>query len=63
MLNNTLISGHNVDSENRGSTIEHNESLTLNFDKIEIRYTPYDEENNMGTPISNGYNIATATKF
>ncbi|MBS0352023.1 MAG: type VI secretion system tube protein Hcp [Proteobacteria bacterium] len=62
-LSNTLISSHNIESQNKGPEIEHIESLTLNFDKIEVRYTPYDEKNNMGSPMSTGYDLSTGIKI
>jgi type VI secretion system secreted protein Hcp len=62
-LNNTLISKHKISSVNNGNSVEHCEIIYLNFDKIEFRYTPYDETNNMGNPVSTGYNLSTGTKI
>ena len=35
-------------------------TLTLNFDKIEVKYTPFDKENQAGSPIVASYDVATA---
>jgi type VI secretion system secreted protein Hcp len=36
------------------------ETITLNFTKIEVKYTPYDSHNNAGSPIPAGYDLETA---
>ena len=62
-LNNTLVSSHKVSSTDNGATVGHEETVVLNFDKIEVRYTPYDEKNNAGSPVSTGYDLSSGTKM
>ncbi|MBS0352018.1 MAG: type VI secretion system tube protein Hcp [Proteobacteria bacterium] len=62
-LSNALVSSHSVASIDNGSTVDHVELMKINFDKIEVRYTPYDEQNNMGSPVSKGYDLATSSKI
>jgi type VI secretion system secreted protein Hcp len=56
-LTNVLVSGYQVSSSGDRPT----ESVTLNFTKIEFKYTPYDDSGAPGTPTSATYNIATGT--
>jgi len=37
------------------------EQIRLNFDKIELKYTPYDSQNMPQSPIPAGYNLSEAT--
>jgi type VI secretion system secreted protein Hcp len=57
-LTNVLISGYSVSSGGDRPV----ESLTLNFTKIEYKYTPYDDKHVAGTPTSATYDLTTATK-
>lgn len=36
------------------------ETITFNYDKIEVKYTPYDEKHKAGSPIPAGYDLKTA---
>jgi type VI secretion system secreted protein Hcp len=58
-LTNVLISSYNV---SHGGDGRPSESVTLNFTKIEIKYTPYDDKHVAGTPTSATYDQSTATK-
>ena len=65
-LNNVIVSGYQLDATNAGSpnnTTEHPypvEKATLSFDKIELRYTPYDGQNQAQSPIPAGYDLKQA---
>lgn len=67
-LSNVLVSGYelsdNVPGINEDGTTPQKakpfETITLNFDKIEVKYTPYDEKNKAGSPIPAGYDLKTA---
>lgn len=58
-LNNVLISSYSV--EGSGNTIP-TETLSFNFDKIEVKYTPYGDDHKPGSPIPAGYDLKTAKK-
>jgi len=55
-LTNTLISGYSISSGGDRPS----ESLSLNFTKIEYKFTPYDELNAAGTPVTVSYDLTTA---
>lgn len=57
-LTNTLVSGYSVSSGGDNPT----ESVSLNFTKIEVKYTPYTKDHVAGTPVPAGYDMALATK-
>lgn len=59
-LSNVLVSSYNITSATGNSPPM--ETITFNFDKIESKFIPYDEQNKQGSPIPAGYNIATAEK-
>lgn len=70
-LSNVMISSQTLntlgkDPASQGSNIDAlvgdrpMETLTLNFSKIEVKYTPYDDQNNVGSPIPAGYDLETA---
>lgn len=59
ILNNVLISSYSV--QGSGDSIPQ-ESLSLNFDKIEVKYTPYGDDHKPGSPIPAGYDMKTAKK-
>jgi type VI secretion system secreted protein Hcp len=56
-LENTAISGYSVSSGGDRPTL----SLSLNFSKVEFKYTSYDAAGT-GTPETVGYNLADTTK-
>lgn len=55
-LTNTLVSGYSVSSG--GAAL--NESLSLNFTKIEVNHTPSESEGTGGTPQVATYDLAAA---
>jgi type VI secretion system secreted protein Hcp len=57
-LTNVMVSGYSVSSGGDNPT----ESISLNFTKIEVKYTPYDDQHKAGKPIPASYDLATATK-
>jgi type VI secretion system secreted protein Hcp len=57
-LTETLISGYSMSSGGDRPS----ESVSFNFTKIEMKYTPYDNTNEPGSPIPAGYNISTGAK-
>jgi len=57
-LENTLISGYSVSTAGDRPS----ESLSLNFTKLVMKYTPYDNENNPGSPIPAGYDVSLGKK-
>ena len=61
-LSNVIVSQFNlyVDNSQKNYAYPH-ETIQLNFDKIELRYTPYDNQNQAQSPIPAGYDLRTAT--
>lgn len=57
-LSNVLISEYNV--EESGGEDGPSESLSLNFDKIVYKYTPYKDDGTAGTPLSVTYDLVEA---
>ena len=57
-MENTLISGYSISSAGDRPA----ESFSLNFTKIEMKYTPYDKDHKAGSPIPAGYDLTTAKK-
>ncbi len=55
-LEDTLISGYSVSSGGERPQ----ESISLNFTKVEFKMTPHDDKNAPGTPITVSYDLATA---
>ena len=70
-LRNAIISGYDVNTdtkniENGKTSSEHHypgETITLSFDQIEMKYTPFDEQNNPQSPIPAGYDLKQATEM
>lgn len=58
-LNKVLISSYSMETSGEGHP---NESLSLNFDKIEMKYTPYDDQNQPKSPVPAGYDLVAAKK-
>lgn len=54
-LTNTLISGYSVSSGGDRPA----ESVSLNFTAMEFKYTPFDANNNPGTPVTVKYDLST----
>lgn len=57
-LTNALISGYSVSTSGERPS----ESLSFNFTKIEMKYTPYDNEHNAGSPLPAGYDVSLGKK-
>lgn len=57
-LTDCLISGLSAESGGDRPT----ESLSFNFTKIVMKYTPYDNKHNPGTPIPAGYDVSLGKK-
>lgn len=55
-LSNALVSGYSVSTGGDRPT----ESISLNFTKLEFKYTPSTEENKQGTPVTVAFDISTA---
>jgi type VI secretion system secreted protein Hcp len=53
---NTLISGYSLSSGGDKPS----ESISFNFTKIQVKYTPTDKTGAQGTPVTAAYDIALA---
>ncbi len=61
-LSNAIVSQYYIDSSH-SSHDDHaypQETIGLSFDKIEVRYTPYDNQNQPQSPIPAGYDLKQA---
>ncbi|HYF98340.1 MAG TPA: type VI secretion system tube protein Hcp, partial [Coxiellaceae bacterium] len=58
ILRNVIISGYNVEADHEFYPLE---KLQLSFDRIEMRYTPFDEQNQAQSPIPAAYDLKRAT--
>jgi type VI secretion system secreted protein Hcp len=58
-LTNSLISGYSLSSGGDRPS----ESIAFNFTKIEMKYTPFDNEHNAGDPIPAGYDVSAGKKI
>jgi type VI secretion system secreted protein Hcp len=56
-LTNAMISGYSVSSGGDRPS----ESISINFTKIEYKYTPYDDQHKAGTAVPVTYDLLTAT--
>jgi type VI secretion system secreted protein Hcp len=54
-LTNTLIANYSVDSNGDRPL----ETIRLNFTKMELKYTPYDENNTAKSPMISSYDLST----
>ena len=57
-LENCMISSYSASSGGDRPS----ESFSLNFTKIEYKYTPFDDKHKAGTPVPVTYDVTTATK-
>lgn len=57
-LSNVLLSSYTVERQMNGEDPE--ERLSLNFDKIIYKYTPYKDDGTAGTPVSVTYDLVEA---
>jgi len=62
-LSNVLFSNYRVSAATTRTSAAPKETLHLNFDKIEMKYTPYDEKHHAGSPIPAGYDLSSGTKI
>ena len=56
-LTDTLISSYSIDGNSTGTPYE---SISLNFSKIQYKYTPYKSDGTAGSPIAATYDLSTA---
>ena len=54
-LSDTLVSGYSVSSGGDRPS----ESVTLNFNKVEMKYIPLESNNESGSPVTKGYDLVT----
>lgn len=54
-LSNALISSYSVSSDGDRP----GESISISFTKMEFKFTPYDNQNKAGTPVTVSYDLAT----
>ncbi len=54
-LTDTLCSGYSVSSSGDRPM----ESVTLNFNKVEMKYIPLESNNESGSPVTKGYDLVT----
>jgi len=67
-LSNVMVSRYeisdNVPLPNEEGQVPHKrkplETIAFNFTKIEVKYTPYDDQHKAGSPIPAGYDLETA---
>jgi len=69
-LRNAIISGYDIDTASvtqQSLQPDENhypaETITLSFDQIEMKYTPFDEQNNPQSPIPAGYDLKQAAEM
>lgn len=64
-FNNVIISNYHVNLEipAEGKKAYPHETVSLNFDKIEMKFIPYDEAHKAQSPIPAGYDLSTAQKI
>jgi len=62
-LTNAIVSGYSVTISDQNGRLHPTEKLSFNFEKIEMRFTPYNEKHQAGSPIPAGYDLATAKKM
>ena len=55
-LSNVIVSYYQVNHENNHQPIE---TIRLSYDRIEMKYTPYDDQNKPCSPIPAGYDLKT----
>jgi type VI secretion system secreted protein Hcp len=58
-LENSLISSYSVST---GGDARPMENISFNFTKVMMKYTPYDNKHNPGSPIPAGYDVSLGKK-
>jgi type VI secretion system secreted protein Hcp len=56
-LEDVLVSGYSQSANGGDRPME---TISLNFAKIEVKYTPYDKDHKPGSPVITSYDLATA---
>ena len=56
-----LISSYSVNAS--GNSAHPSEDLTFNFSKIEMKYKPFDDKHQAGSPVPAGYDLIQANKI
>ena len=59
-LNNAIVSHYGISQDPMVQSGKPNEVIGLSFDKIEVRYTPYDNTNQAQSPVSGAYDLKQA---
>lgn len=60
VMDNAIVSGYDLLADEKADSRYPEERLTLSFDKLEVRYTPYDSQNNPQSPIPAAYDLREA---
>lgn len=58
-INNVLLSNYTVAGDEKERP---QETIALNYDKIQMNYTSHDEKHNAGSPARAGYDLKTGSK-
>lgn len=61
-LSNVIVSHYMLTAQEHCETSPPQENFNLNFNKLEMKYIPYDEKHNPGSPIPSGYDLSLGTK-
>lgn len=61
-LSNIILSQYRLHHDPEGYQNRPKETIKLNYEKIEFRYTPYDQNNQPKNPLTTGYDLKNATK-
>lgn len=59
-LNNAIVSHYSIKQDPSTVVGKPEEVIGLSFDKIEVRYTPYDNTNQAQSPVSGAYDLKQA---
>ena len=60
-LYHAIISSYKLNANEQSGSIYPDETISISFDKIELRYTPYDNNNQAQSPITAAYDLASAS--
>jgi type VI secretion system secreted protein Hcp len=61
-LTNAMISSYSVGGTGDEGGGRPSEAISFNFTKVEVKYTPYDDAHNAGTPVPAGFDVETGNK-
>ena len=59
-LENALVSSYQLSGHSRGDTNQ--ESVSLNFTKVEIKYTPWKDDHTADSPLTAAYDVSLGKK-